>query len=95
MHTVSLCLCVSKHIDIWTVLQILRQASCCLCVWMTIWQLSPRLQEPVGTRLHWSAVSRRGGMEGEMTELTERDQKFRLHQTKFNGNSSMFLARRP
>lgn len=95
MHTVSLCLCVNKRIDIWTVLQILRQASCCLCVWMTIWQLSPRLQEPVGTCLRWSTVSRRGGMDGEMTELTERDQKSRLHQTKFNGNSSMFLARRP
>lgn len=73
MHTVSLCLCVSKRIDIWTVLQNLRQASCCLCVWMTIWQLSPRLQEPVGTRLRWSAVSRQGGMDGEMTELTERE----------------------
>lgn len=87
MRTVSrlrerMCVCVCKRIDIWTVFQNLCAGKLLLVRTDDDLVIIARLQEPVGTRLGWSAASRQGGMDREMTDLTEQNRKMVIASTQ-------------
>lgn len=82
MCVVCVCERASERIDIWTVFQNLCAGKLLLVRMDDDLVIIARLQEPVGTRLGWSAASRQGGMDREMTGLTEQNRKMAIASTQ-------------